>query len=102
MQIHYGLYFGSLVAIHLIYALVYVGIISTVPQYVYLWNIWVQIGLCLFLMYQYHPFRKQYTMGGFDAKMIFGASTILLVNIIVLGDKIHSPIHVLQQKLASA
>ena len=44
----------------------------------------MQLGLCLFLMFRFHPFRKQYTMSIYDVKMIFGASTLLLLNTITL------------------
>ena len=78
------LYFGSLFAIYVVYGLVFVGILSTVPHYVYIWNGFVQLGLCLFLMFRFHPFRKHYTMTIYDVKMIFGASTLLLLNTVTL------------------
>ena len=84
MMFSQKLYFGSLFAIYVIYGLVFFGILSTVPHYVYIWNGFVQLGLCLFLMYRFHPFRKQYTMTIYDVKMIFGASTLLLLNTITL------------------
>ena len=84
MMFSQKLYFGSLFAIYAVYGLVFVGILSTVPHYVYIWNGFVQLGLCLFLMYRFHPFRKQYSMSIYDVKMIFGASTLLLLNTITL------------------
>lgn len=84
MMFSQKLYFGSLFAIYVVYGLVFFGILSTVPHYVYIWNGFVQLGLCLFLMYRFHPFRKQYTMSIYDVKMIFGASTLLLLNTITL------------------
>lgn len=84
MMFSQKLYFGSLFTIYAFYGLVFFGILSTVPQYVYIWNGFVQLGLCLFLMYRFHPFRKQYTMTIYDVKMIFGASTLLLLNTITL------------------
>ena len=84
MMISHKLYFGSLFGIYLVYDLVFFGILSTVPHYVYIWNGFVQLGLCLFLMFRFHPFRKQYSMSIYDVKMIFGASTLLLLNTITL------------------
>ena len=84
MMFSHKLYFGSLFAIYVVYGLVFFGILSTVPHYVYIWNGFVQLGLCLFLMFRFHPFRKQYTMTIYDVKMIFGASTLLLLNTITL------------------
>jgi len=76
------IYFGSLFVIYLFYALVFIGVLSTVPKYVYIWNSIVQIGICVFLMVRYNPFRKTYKLDIYDAKMIFGASTLLLLNFI--------------------
>ncbi len=70
--------------IHVFYALVFLGFLSAVPNYVYYLNIIVQILLCLFLMFRYHPFRTHNKLGQFDAKLIFGASSLLLFNIISL------------------
>lgn len=84
MQIHYGFYFFSLITIHVIYGLVFLGVFSTVPQYVYVWNMAVQLFLCLFLMYRYHPFQNDYKFKQLDAKLIFGSSMLLLINIISL------------------
>ena len=77
----YLIYFLSLFAINFIYALVYLGVFSAVPQYVYFWNIAVQLCLSLFLMFRYHPFRT-HRFKPLDAKMIFGVATLLLFNII--------------------
>lgn len=84
MQIHYGFYFFSLITIHVIYGLVFLGVFKTVPQYVYVWNMAVQLFLCLFLMYRYHPFQNDYTFKRIDAKLIFGSSLLLLINIVSL------------------
>ena len=80
MSLHYKIYFFSLLIIHIFYGLVFLGIFATVPKYVYVWNIVVQIGLCLFLLFQYHPFRSNYVIERQDASMIFGASLLLLIN----------------------
>jgi len=64
--------------------MVFLGIFATVPQYVYIWNIAVQVGLCFFLLFQYHPFRSNYSIEKQDASMIFGASLLLLINTLTL------------------
>jgi hypothetical protein len=84
MQVHYGFYFFSLIAIHVVYGLVFLGVFSKVPQYVYIWKIAVQVFLCIFLMYRYHPFKKEYKFNSIDAKLIFGSALLLLINIISL------------------
>lgn len=82
MRIPYEIYFLSLAGIHIINALVFLGILSTIPQYVYIWNVVIQVGLCLFLMYRYHPFRFQYKFEPIDAKLIFGSATLLFINVV--------------------
>jgi hypothetical protein len=70
--------------IHFFYGMVFFGFLNQIPRYVYFWNIFVQVSLCLFLMYNYNPFRTEYKISIYDAKMIFGAASILLINIISL------------------
>jgi predicted membrane protein len=83
MKLPYQFYFFSLITIHVIYAMVFLGIFSTVPEYIYMWNLVVQIGLCLFLMFRYHPFRT-HVFEPYDAKLIFGSAMLLLANVISL------------------
>ena len=84
MKFHYGFYFFSLVVIHAIYALVFLGIFSAIPKFVYVWNIMVQLFLCFFLMYRYNPFRTSFNFKPIDARLIFGSAVLLLLNIISL------------------
>ena len=79
----YTLYFVSLFTIYFIYALVFLKVLTEVPKYVYFMNTIVQVGLCLFLMYKYHPFRT-HQFKPLDGKLIFGAATLLLFNIVSL------------------
>ena len=83
MKFHYHLYFISLCVIYMIYALAFLGIFSTVPGYVIIWHLAVQIFLCLFLMFRYHPFRNTYKFKPIDARLIFGAAMLLFVNIML-------------------
>lgn len=82
MELHYELYFLLLLLIHGIYILVYLGILSSIPKYISYLHISVQLFLCLFLMFWYHPFRKTYNFKPVDAKLIFGAALLLLVNLL--------------------
>lgn len=84
MKFHYGFYFFSLVVIQAIYALVFLGIFSAIPKFVYVWNIMVQLFLCFFLMYRYNPFRTSFHFKPIDARLIFGSAVLLLSNIISL------------------
>ena len=83
MKFHYHFYFLSLVFIYIIYALAFLGIFSSVSEYVIIWHLAVQIFLCLFLMFRYHPFRNTYKFKPIDARLIFGAAMLLFVNIVL-------------------
>ncbi len=85
MKLHYQLYFLSLGSFHIIYALVFLGIFKTIPTYVQSWNYAVQILLCLFLMFRYHPFRKEYKFNPIDARLIFGAALLLFFNTVSMS-----------------
>ncbi len=86
----------SLVAIHIMYALVFLGVFSSVPQYVFVWHLVVQLCLCLFLMFRYHPFRHAYSFKPTDASLIFGAAMLLFVNIVVSIPILYSYIHMVE------
>jgi hypothetical protein len=79
----YQVYFISLVAIYIIYALVFLGVFTSVPKYVLAWHTIVQLGLCLFLMFRYRPLQREYKFRKNDASLIFGAAGLLFVNIVV-------------------
>lgn len=86
MDFHYKVYFFSLICIHLVHALVFVGLLSTVPEYIEVWTIFVQLFICLFLMIRFHPFRKKYNFSQIDAKIIFGCAMLLFINIFTLPE----------------
>jgi hypothetical protein len=85
MQLHYQLYFLSFGSLHIIYALVFLGIFKTIPTYIHTWNYAVQVFLCLFLMFRYRPFRKEYTFNPIDARLIFGAALLLFFNTVSIS-----------------
>ena len=101
MKFHYQLYFISLVVIHFIYALVFLGVLSSVPKYVFGWHIAVQLCLCLFLMFRYHPFRDKYKFKPNDASLIFGAAGLLFVNIVVSVPILYSYIHLMESTIGT-
>ena len=78
------MFFVSIIFVYLVYGLVFVGFLSAVPKYVYIWNFLVQLTLCLFLLIRYHPFRSSYTFDSYDAKLIFSAVFLLLLNLITI------------------
>lgn len=82
MKLHYGIYFASVASINIIYALLYIGILASVPKYLYILIYGVQLFLCIFLLIRYHPFRNAYSFNQYDAKLIFGAALLILLNLV--------------------
>jgi hypothetical protein len=83
--IPYLIYFVSLLLVHVVYIAVYLGILSSIPEYIHWLNKSVQIALCLFLMYRYRPFQPEYSFHPLDAQLIFGSAFLLFSNVISLS-----------------
>jgi hypothetical protein len=81
----YLVYFVSLLLVHVVYGAVYLGILSSIPEYINWLNKSVQIALCLFLMYRYRPFQQEYSFHPLDAQLIFGSAFLLFCNIVSLS-----------------
>ena len=84
MPYDYLFYLVSIVIISTFHVAVYLGVFDSIPEYIVMWYTIVQVFLCLVLMYRYHPFRTKFEYGEFDARLIFGASSILLSNIVTI------------------
>jgi hypothetical protein len=82
MKLPYKIYTTTTYILYVVYALVFLGLLSTVPHYLYIWNYIVQIGLCVFLMIRYHPFRTVYKFEKNDEKIIFNVAVLLFINLI--------------------
>ena len=75
------IYTGSLLIIHLVYIAVFLGIFVTIPEYIRLLNISIQVFLCLILMFRFHSFRENHKLQPGDTMFIFGAAFILFTNV---------------------
>ena len=81
-KIKIPLYRGIIGIIYLSYVLAFFGIWYVNKSYIYILNVIVQSFVCFFLMYRFHPFRKQYILRENDSQIIFGSSIILFVNLV--------------------
>lgn len=97
MDFPYKIYIFSIIIIHFVYALVDLGILSSIPKYIYFWKVGTQIFLCLFLMYRYHPFKSSYNFKPIDSKLIFAVSLLLIVNVLTLPEPIKYILEVLSE-----
>jgi len=84
MELFKDYYLFTLIIIYFSYFLVYLGVLSNLPEIVDKMNFAVHLFLCVFLMYNYHPFRSHHFQPK-DAQFIFGAAFLLLTNIISIS-----------------
>lgn len=82
MPLDYLFYLISIMIVYAFYIAVYLGVFVAVPEYIVAWYTFIQVFLCLILMYRYNPFRQKFEYNEFDARLIFGAAAILLSNIV--------------------
>jgi len=89
-----GKYYGILPMILLIsYGLIFIGVIYITPEYLYLFKTMMQVLVCIFLIYRFHPYRN-HVLQKYDAKIIFSSAMFLLVNIsaVAVANQIITPI----------
>ena len=95
-QITNYIYIFSLLIIHLVYIAVFLGVFVTIPEYIRLLNIFIQVFLCFVLMIRFHPFRENPKLNNGDTMFIFGAGFILFTNVVLVE---LSKISFIQQKV---
>jgi hypothetical protein len=64
----------------ILYVLVFVGVIYINPEYLHIFKTTMQVFVCLFLIYRFHPYRN-HVLGKYDAQIIFSSAIFLLVNV---------------------
>lgn len=89
-----GKYYGILPTILLTaYVLIFMGIIYINSEYLYIFKTLMQVLVCIFLIYRFHPYRN-HVLQKYDAQIIFSSAMFLLVNIsaVAVANKILTPI----------
>lgn len=79
-----SIYTGSLFIIHLVYVAVFLGIFVSIPEYIRILNVFIQVFLCLVLMIRFHPFQDNHKLQPGDSRFIFGAGIILFTNVVLI------------------
>jgi hypothetical protein len=74
------IYLISIGILYLMYFLVFFGLFNINPEYTRLFGNFIQLGICLFLIIRFHPFRK-HELKEFDGEIIFGSAMFLLANL---------------------
>lgn len=54
------------------------GLSQTVPTYLQSLDYYVRIYICLFLIWRFNPFRRQYEFTNLDRKIAFSAGVFIL------------------------
>ena len=80
----YKLYiFNALVTlIYVAYLAVFFGIMAIDEKYIRNFSTLVQLGVCLFLIYRFFPYRSVYVLTQFDISIIFYCATLLFINVV--------------------
>jgi len=80
----YKLYvFTTLVIlIHIAYLAVFFGIIALDEKYIRNFSTLIQLGVCMFLIYRFFPYRSVYVLTQLDISIIFYCATFLLLNVV--------------------
>ena len=89
-----GKYYGVLPTILLIaYGLIFMGVIYINSEYLYMFKTMMQVIVCVFLIYRFHPYRN-HVLQKYDAQIIFSCAMFLLVNIsaVAVANEILTPI----------
>lgn len=66
--------------IHIVYILLFLGIVSINFKYLRFFSIVIQIMVCIFLIVRFHPFREHYYIKN-DATILFGSAIFMLENL---------------------
>ena len=76
-----------------LYGLLFVGVIYINPEYLQNFRTIMQLFVCLFLIYRFHPY-KEHVLKKYDAQIIFSSAIFLLVNItaVDIANKIIKPL----------
>ena len=76
-----------------LYGLLFIGVIYINPEYLQNFRTIMQLFVCLFLIYRFHPY-KDHVLKKYDAQIIFSSAIFLLVNItaVDIANKIIKPL----------
>ena len=77
-------YIYGILLIHVVYVLLFIGIITTVPRFIETLNTGLQTVLCLVLIYRFNPMRTSFKLHDTDARFIFGSAMLLFTNVILV------------------
>ena len=76
-----GKYYRILpIILYVFYFALFFGVIYINPEYLDAFRTMMQVFVCVFLIYRFHPYRT-HTLRQYDAHIIFSSALFLLVNL---------------------
>jgi hypothetical protein len=63
-----------------LYTMLYIGLVSFKPSYIYALTLWFNTFICIFLLYKFNPFRE-HTLNKNDSKIIFASALFMMTNL---------------------
>ena len=101
-NIKFPLYFVLFLITHVLYGLLFFGVVLLKPQYVHILTVIFHMFICMFLMFRFNPWTKPKLMP-YDGQVIFGSALILLFNVVFLemGINIEKVITTINAKLGT-
>lgn len=77
----------------ILYILVFIGLIYINPESLQIFRTIMQVFVCLFLIYRFHPYRN-HVLGKYDAQIIFSSAIFLLINLtaVDIANKLIKPL----------
>ena len=67
---------------HLVYFIAFFGIRIIEDSYIHLLNIFTQTFIVSFLLFRFHPFRKEFVIKPVDLNIILGSAILLATNLV--------------------
>lgn len=74
------LFMYSFLTVHVLYALLILGIVVVDATYMEHIHVALQVALCLFLIFRFNPLRS-YVLKDYDGEIIFSSALFLLYNL---------------------
>jgi len=83
-EFNHLLFGGSIIFIHIAYLAAFFGILYIDESYIHNFSIFIQFGVCLFLIIRFFPLRKTHEVTKLDVSIIFYCATFLLMNVVFI------------------
>ena len=93
-KINFVVYWAMVSTFYLCYLLVFFGIYYINPDYIHVLSIAIQLFICGFLIWNFHPF-KEHVLRPYDGKLIFAAGFFLFSNVVAveIGTYVKNPMN---------